>query len=111
MPDLLTRLSKSIRRRGVSGTLWLMGTFANEVVKYTFEATDEFDRTYKVRTGKSPFSNLERIPGSCGYNPIPPEKFTRAMQALKLDFSRFTFIDFGSGKGRALLLASQHGFH
>ena len=32
------------------------------------------------------------------------------MAALPIDFREFTFIDIGSGKGRALLLASQYPF-
>jgi SAM-dependent methyltransferase len=32
------------------------------------------------------------------------------LDRLHIDFSRFTFIDLGSGKGRALLLASEYPF-
>jgi SAM-dependent methyltransferase len=32
------------------------------------------------------------------------------MAALPINFSEFTFVDFGSGKGRALLLASEYPF-
>ncbi|HKW19311.1 MAG TPA: class I SAM-dependent methyltransferase [Terriglobales bacterium] len=32
------------------------------------------------------------------------------MSALALDFREYTFIDVGSGKGRALLLAAEYGF-
>jgi SAM-dependent methyltransferase len=44
------------------------------------------------------------------YQPIPPEQFHEMMAALTIDCRYFTFIDVGSGKGRALLLASQYGF-
>jgi len=33
-----------------------------------------------------------------------------ALRETRLDFSKWTFIDFGSGKGKALLLASDFGF-
>jgi SAM-dependent methyltransferase len=44
------------------------------------------------------------------YQPIPPEQFHEMMATLPNDFRRFTFIDIGSGKGRALLLAAEHNF-
>ncbi len=37
-------------------------------------------------------------------------KFERALHALAIDYPRFTFIDYGSGKGRVLLLAAQQPF-
>jgi hypothetical protein len=36
--------------------------------------------------------------------------FDQIMQAIPVDFSRFTFIDLGSGKGRVLLMASDYPF-
>jgi SAM-dependent methyltransferase len=45
-----------------------------------------------------------------GYQPIEPELFREIMGSLSIDFSRFTFIDIGSGKGRALLLAAEYPF-
>lgn len=44
------------------------------------------------------------------YQPIDPELFGAMMQSLAVEFSKFTFIDIGSGKGRALLLASEYPF-
>jgi SAM-dependent methyltransferase len=50
------------------------------------------------------------------YQPIPPEQFREIMSVLSAhlepdtNFSHFTFIDIGAGKGRALLLASEIGF-
>ena len=39
-----------------------------------------------------------------------PEEFTRAMAMLPIRHEEFTFIDLGSGKGRALLLAAKFPF-
>ena len=39
-----------------------------------------------------------------------PWLFAQMMQALPIRFQDFTFIDLGSGKGRALLMAAAHGF-
>jgi len=44
------------------------------------------------------------------YYGISPSGFNQILQALDLDWPRFTFVDLGSGKGRALLLASRFPF-
>lgn len=44
------------------------------------------------------------------YYGISPSGFNQMMRALDLDWQRFTFVDLGSGKGRALLLASRYPF-
>jgi hypothetical protein len=45
------------------------------------------------------------------YTPIEPERFRLVMATLPIDSQDFTFIDFCSGKGRALLLASEFPFN
>src|SRR5437868_1829259 len=44
------------------------------------------------------------------YFATEPWLFEQIMQALPIDFSQFTFIDLGSGKGRVLLMASDYPF-
>jgi SAM-dependent methyltransferase len=44
------------------------------------------------------------------YEPIQLRVFRRMMAALPIRPEAFTFVDFGSGKGRALLLAAQYRF-
>lgn len=44
------------------------------------------------------------------YFPSEPWLFEQIMQALPINFSQFTFIDLGSGKGRTLLMAAPYGF-
>lgn len=45
------------------------------------------------------------------YQPTVPEEFAEIMQHLaRVDFTKYTFIDLGSGKGRALLLAAEYPF-
>jgi SAM-dependent methyltransferase len=44
------------------------------------------------------------------YYGISPSGFNQMMEALDLDWQRFTFVDLGSGKGRALMLASRFPF-
>lgn len=80
---------------------------------------DEFDRENQVDThGKILLENLTIITGekSTGapYQAVSPERFHLAIKFLaettNIDFSTYTFIDLGCGKGRALLLASQYNF-
>lgn len=44
------------------------------------------------------------------YHATPPFSFKRVLKKLKVDLTDYTFIDFGSGKGRTLLLASDFPF-
>lgn len=79
----------------------------------------EFDREYGVDTegtfeGWTYLSDLDIqssnwIDGH-DYLAIEPERFKRVLAGFDIAFEDFTFIDFGSGKGRALLLASEYPF-
>ena len=40
-----------------------------------------------------------------------PDHFQGMMEKLEIDCSQFSFIDFGSGKGRALIMAARFPFH
>ena len=44
------------------------------------------------------------------YEATTPVLFHRAFEGLQIDLRRFTFVDIGAGKGRALLLASEYPF-
>ncbi len=44
------------------------------------------------------------------YAGVDPSAFANSMAEVREDFSKFTFVDLGSGKGRALILAAQLGF-
>ena len=80
----------------------------------------EFDREHRVDTdgrfeGWTYLSDLD-IPSpnwidGNDYAAIEPERFKRALASFDdIALGDFTFIDFGSGKGRALLLASEYPF-
>jgi SAM-dependent methyltransferase len=45
------------------------------------------------------------------YLPVRPPIFQRALSALKIDYAKYSFVDIGSGKGRAVFLASRFPFH
>jgi SAM-dependent methyltransferase len=44
------------------------------------------------------------------YQPTPAKLLKHVLSSLRIDHRRFVFIDFGSGKGRTLLLASHSPF-
>ena len=47
---------------------------------------------------------------SYDYIPVKPDRFRSALSALAIPHERFLFIDFGCGKGRAVLLAAELPF-
>ena len=74
-----------------------------------------FDRMMGVETASLvPEANLDLDPirksqSSC-YEPTSAPQFRQVMNDLKIAFSQFAFVDFGAGKGKALLLAYELGF-
>jgi SAM-dependent methyltransferase len=78
----------------------------------------DYDWEHRVDTTSATVSWRTRLLGllNSPYQPVSPEQFREMMAALALhlgaksDFSQFTFIDIGCGKGRALLLATEYGF-
>lgn len=74
-----------------------------------------FDRRYGTETsGVVPLGGLtiksQSAEDCIWYEPMSVAIFTQIMDRLGIDFSEYQFIDFGSGKGRVLLLASRYGF-
>lgn len=99
---------RSARDRGVAATMELL---ASEYL---------FDLRYGTETHRvlerHQLGHLER--GVCGadltYHAVNPRIFRRALDTLRdrlnIDVRDGSFVDFGSGKGRALILAAEHGF-
>ena len=115
------RLRKTIALRGVKGTV----TFAfAKLVEYArslgwrrrVRRTDtEFDRSFGVDTGGLiSLSDLDIEDDNwvhgLMYAASPPELFAEIIQNLPIRHEDFVFVDFGSGKGRALLMASHYPF-
>jgi SAM-dependent methyltransferase len=75
-----------------------------------------FDREHDTETSEIILS-LNRFPTvgenvmlANEYRPTSPKVFKQIMQRLTINHGDFEFVDFGSGKGRVLLLASEYGF-
>jgi SAM-dependent methyltransferase len=83
----------------------------------SYRAVHPFDERFGVETSGLLYdlpSGHQHDVYNNGYFAVAPSVFHGVMQAfserLQLDFPRFTFVDIGSGKGRALLLASDYPF-
>jgi len=72
----------------------------------------DYDWEYRVDTTSANVGWRARLLGllNSPYQPIEPVLFQQIMHSLDVDFRNFTFVDIGSGKGRALLLASECPF-
>jgi hypothetical protein len=115
------RLRYARRRHGTFGLVWLA---AHNLVYHGarfFRArppdrTDPFDQKYGTDTGGvRNIATLDVIDQPAAlyavrYRPSS-EAFVRAsIEKLKIDPASFTFVDFGSGKGRVLLVAATFPF-
>jgi SAM-dependent methyltransferase len=123
---ILSKLRKSCEERGIVGTVrHVLKRIAYTLVELTparrryrrlkEEKDRAFDTRHGVDTGGIIQLNQLRIAGSSWeygvpYWAIDPDDFARLVGALDIRHPDFTFIDFGSGKGRALLLASEFPF-
>jgi SAM-dependent methyltransferase len=124
---IIPRIKQSLRDRGLATSLYrsillpvhLFKEYrAAKALRPTASSSD-FDRQNGVNTdgkfdGWTYLSDLD-IPSpnwieANDYAAIEPERFSRVLADFRIAFEDFTFIDFGSGKGRALLLASEYPF-
>ncbi|MGA9965361.1 MAG: class I SAM-dependent methyltransferase [Terriglobales bacterium] len=77
----------------------------------------EYDWDFRVDTTGATVGWRDRLLGHfhSPYQPTEPALFREMIESLilaspKIDFREFTFIDIGSGKGRALLMAADYPF-
>jgi len=117
------RFGKSVGRRGVMGTLdlinWKIGNLlANWLSPSRYRARRldrEFDARFGVETHERVLlSDLQiesgnRVHGN-KYGPSKPVEFYKLLERAKVKYEDFIFVDLGSGKGRALLMASELPF-
>lgn len=120
---MIGKLQKTFRQRGLGGTVKLIAwklsdPVANWVLPSRYRARRrdrEFDASFGVET--SGFIALDQLHirsrherHGTWYEQTKPTAFEKLMKPLQIRFEDFTFVDFGSGKGRALLLASEYPF-
>jgi SAM-dependent methyltransferase len=124
---IIPRIKKSFAERGVVVSLFRSVLLPIHLFReyrisraYVDDAErSDFDLRYGVETdserGDRTYLSDLNIPSpnwiyGKDYSGIVPERFIAIFSSLNLHFGDFTFIDFGSGKGRALLLASELPF-
>lgn len=113
-------LRESLERRGALPTAALLLKGAFEIARDRLPARRrqrfgdlDFDWEHRVDTTSSNLplrTRIREVLAGRPYQPSDPETFHEMMRQLPIDFSAFTFIDLGSGKGRALLMASDYPF-
>ena len=117
---LKQRLRDSMARRGFLSTVRNLASEAVEFLRDCLPSRQRqrwgdigFDCDYRVHTTSARIPIRTRLRGAVaggGYQPSDPALFHEMLDALSIDYRDFTFIDLGSGKGRALLMASDYSF-
>ena len=110
----------SVRSRGAWGTLKEFGEQFGLFIRDSFPdrrrsrfGDIDYDFDYGVDTtwARLPLSvRLRELFSERLYQPTVPAEFHSVISDVPADFSDFIFVDLGSGKGRALLLASEYPF-
>lgn len=127
LKTIVPRIQRSIRDHGIFASLRRAFSAPAQLLREHAAAKrlarplqrSDFDRIHNVDTDGdfddwTHLSDLKIdspnwIDGT-NYTGIEPVRFHASLAALEIRFEDFTFIDFGSGKGRALLLASEFSF-
>ena len=73
----------------------------------------DYDWENRVDTTSANVGWKDRLAGLflSPYQPTEPTLFHEMLHSLRIDYSTFTFIDLGSGKGRTLLMAAEYPFN
>ena len=120
LTHLLKIARTSFNERGVLGTMkqgphYLKTYLKRRKAWRDFEDQDGFDRRYGTDTtamlGPADFGHTsENVRYASLYRATLPRTFERIIGTMKIRHQDFIFVDFGSGKGRTLLLASEFPF-
>jgi SAM-dependent methyltransferase len=121
------KFQKSIEQRGVAGTarrcisrplfhgICFLKQYTPSQVSLR-RRERQFDSQFNVDTRQQKgFGWMAGLSGNnwkygTGYEPVPIKVFTDVLRSLTIPFEDSAFVDFGSGKGRSLLLAAQFPF-
>ena len=115
--DTAWRINRAIRRYGVFGALRQAVHRVRRVpaLRRSARLEAEFDRRYGVDTSGIVHLATHAVTGksrsfAVSYQGISPGRFREVVGALPIAYEQFTFVDLGSGKGRALVLAAELPF-
>ena len=120
---LWRRGKRGLGRYGARGVLKFVISTSLESLRRRFgkgvaEGEGElFDRQHQIDTTVKPHDaadlmgvDSENWVHGIAYMPSEPERFHSLMRHLPIRFEDYTFIDYGSGKGRAILMAANYPF-
>lgn len=120
---LALRIRKSIKARGVLGTIRCSIRAPWDVLNewriarrlYSSRSADAFDLQHNVETSQRVHPADMRVNSAnwaygTGYIPTASEIVSEIFARLPISDENFTFVDLGSGKGRVLLMASEYPF-
>lgn len=112
-PSLYRRMRRSLGYRGPWRTLRVGAALAGYRLRHGWRAPrpHAFDLEYGTDTASlAQAATLKGDPvNGNGHEPIDTVDFQRLMADLPpLDLGQFTFVDFGAGQGRAVLLAAEY---
>jgi len=122
MPGIISRIQGTLHRFGVAGMAPLVVRRIRERAArkrgYYVElqrAGEAFDREHGTDTCRTVhLASLQIDSGNkalgLAYMMTPAAVFKRTMGRLGIECGRYAFMDYGSGKGRVLLLAAELGF-
>jgi SAM-dependent methyltransferase len=111
---VIKKLFRSLKEHGVRITLREIIDRLNIGLRVFFDRS--FDRRFGVETSgiidieEYPDVGLEQKSAGYRYEPTPAPALKFMLKKLDIDHSKYTFIDFGSGKGRVLLIASEYPY-
>ncbi|MCR4347473.1 MAG: class I SAM-dependent methyltransferase [Sulfuricaulis sp.] len=111
---MINAFLRHLRTDGLRGTLAALIDFSQHLWRRWADAS--FDRRYGTDTQgiTDDMTELgvftEHRLNAFGYEGIQIPVFQKMLRELKLDPSEYAFVDFGSGKGRALMMAAEYGF-
>lgn len=124
--SIVRKFHKSLVTRGFFGTCWFLCAGTVRLIRKWIRLQSPAARSQRARElafdqqfgldtcGRIPLSSLDVDAGNWmhghGYQAIGPVEFYEELKPFEIRYQDFTFIDFGSGKGRALLLASRLPF-
>jgi SAM-dependent methyltransferase len=114
--QFVTLVTEMVRERGLLGTGRQLLRNARRARRLAAEdALRSFDRQEGTETSgwvmrRRLGVERNRLGDVFEYIPSSEALVERVFSALALDPSRLTFVDYGCGKGRVLLLAARHGF-
>lgn len=122
--SLIKRFSSAWKRHGVIGFASLLGKnityymgelLSGRLFRPVEQLTSEYDETHGTDTeGIREIGSLDiesdNARHAVRYQPSPPNLARQLIHGLAVKHHQFTFLDFGAGKGRVLMLAAELPF-